>query len=256
MKRKNVLMKKLHKQRQKVKIRLILLGTDIIRIYQKGGILTVNANDGCQIQKVVITFTSEKDGNGFLTVSGGSVPTITDNAIIITSKASKKVTVTVGGTSKEDRLYISAIEVVYTTNGSADGGNESDFLYNDFTEEEKNTYNEYVGFVIPFMPNNDYQMGYYSEDGYKGVYYSALCENESDFDKYIEMFSDYEFEGTDTDELGDTWYLFFKDNIFVDVCYYEFEGTYYVDVDAYAPTEQEDDGGDDTVDYLYYDFTG
>ena len=212
-----------------------------IRIYQKGGTLTVNANDGCQIQKVIITFTSEKDGNGFLTVSGGSVPTVTDETITITSKASKKVTVTVGGTSKEDRLYVSAIEVVYTTNGSADGGNESDFLYNDFTSEEKETYNEYIGFVIPFMPNNDYYIEGYDEDGYRGVYFSALCESELDFDAYFEAFSSYEYEGSDTDDYGDTWYFFLKNNIFVDACYYEYEGAYYVDVDAYF----EVSGGED-----------
>ena len=227
-----------------------------IRIYQKGGTLTVNANDGCQIQKVVITFTSEKDGNGFLTVSGGSVPTVNDENIIITSNGSKEITVTVGGTSKEDRLYVSEIEVVYLANGSTDDdGNESDFLYNDFTSEEKETYNEYIGFVIPFMPNNDYYIEGYDEDGYRGVYFSALCESELDFDAYFEAFSSYEYEGSDTDDYGDTWYFFLKNNIFVDVCYYEYEGAYYVDVDAYAPTENEDDGGD-TEDYLYYDFTG
>ncbi len=227
-----------------------------IRIYQKGGTLTINANNDCQIQKVIITFTSEKDGNGFLTVSGGSVPTVTDDTIIITSRASKEITVTVGGTSKEDRLYVSEIEVVYLANDSTDdGGSEIDFLYNDFTGEEKETYNEYIGFVIPFMPNNDYYVECYDEDGYRGVYFSALCESELDFDAYFEAFSSYEYEGTDTDDYGDTWYFFLKNNIFIDVCYYEYEGAYYVDVDAYAPTEHEDDGGD-TEGYLYYDFTG
>ena len=217
-----------------------------IRVYQKGGTVTVNAKNGCQIQLIKITYTSEKNGNGMLTVSGGSVPTVTDDTITVTSRGASSVTITVGGSSKTDRLYVGGIEVVYTSNESDDG-----FIYNDFTEAEKQVYNEYIGFVIPFMPNDEYHLEEYNEDGYKGVYYSALCKSKSDFDIYLEAFSVYNSNGTEVDDYGYTWHMFSNGITFIDVCYYEYEGAHYVDVDAYTPIDESGDGEG----YLYYDFT-
>ena len=38
------------------------------------------------------------------------------------------------------------------------------------------------------------------------------------------MFSSYSNDGTDVDEYGDTWYLYSKDNVYIDICYYENNG--------------------------------
>ena len=119
-------------------------------------------------------------------------------------------------------------------------GDDNDYLYYDFSSEEMNTYNEFVGFVIPFLPTNDYYIESYNEDGYKGVYYSALCESEENFDAYLEMLSIYSSDGTEVDEYGDTWYLYSKNSVYIDVCYYEYEGAYYVDVDTYSESSDSD----------------
>ena len=135
---------------------------------------------------------------------------------------------------------------------TGDGDNDDDeYLYYDFTAEEKSTYKDFVGFVIPFLPTNDYYIESYNEDGYKGVYYSALCESEENFDAYLEMLSIYSSGGTEVDEYGDTWYLYSNGITFIDVCYYEYESACYVDVDVYKLIGED---GDDN-DYLYYDFS-
>ena len=119
-------------------------------------------------------------------------------------------------------------------------GDENDYLYYDFSSEEMNTYKDFVGFVIPFLPTNDYYIESYDEDGYTGVYYSALCESEAAFTWYLAMFSSYSSDGTEVDEYGDTWYLYSKNSVYIDVCYYEYEGAYYVDVDTYSESSDSD----------------
>ncbi len=124
---------------------------------------------------------------------------------------------------------------------TGDGDNDDDeYLYYDFTAEEKSTYKDFVGFVIPFLPTNDYYIESYDEDGYTGVYYSALCESEAAFTWYLAMFSSYSSDGTEVDEYGDTWYLYLKNSVYIDVCYYEYEGAYYVDVDTYSESSDSD----------------
>ena len=244
-----------------------------IRIYQNGGTLTVNAKNGCKIKTIVISFTSEKSGSGKLVISDGSHAVINnDDTITITpTSVASTITVTVGGSTKNDRLYVGNIEVTYVCQGGTsspenpgtgdDDSNDEDskYLYNDFTADEKNTYSEYLGFIIPFLPSDDYYVEAYNDNGYKGVYYYAVCESRARFNSYLAEFSKYENNGTDIDEYGDTWYLFSKDDTFIDVCCYEFEGLYYVDVDAYYELGDDSGSGDtgdggDENEHLYYDF--
>ena len=237
-----------------------------IRVYQNGGTVTVKAENGSALKTVIITCDGEKYGGGALTVSGGSAPQKNGNILTINANSNAtEIKITVSGTTKNDRLYVTEIEVIYvgeggTPSGGGNGGNGNggdnsgsgegggdegnDYLYYEFTSSEKSTYNEYVGFVIPFFPNNDYEIESYDEDGYRGVYYSALCESETAFTRYLAMFSSYSDNGTDRDEYGDTWYLYSKGDVYIDVCYYEYNGAYYVDVDAYLDTSSGGSGGD------------
>ncbi len=261
------------------------LYSEAIRIYQNGGTLTVKAKNGTTLKTVIITFDDSKSGNNKLTVSGGSKPSVNGDTITVNANSGvSEITITVSGTSKSDRLYVSEIEVIYvgqgtpsepskpdTGDGDENGGDRS-HLYTDFTASEKSTYNEYVGFVIPFFKNNEYYIESYDEDGYRGVYFSAICQSKSDFDSYLTAFSSYVSDGTDVDEYGDTWYLYSKNGVYVDVCYYEYEGAYYVDVDAYSESNggnggggnggggngdsgSDDDGDGSEGSYLYYEFT-
>ncbi len=256
------------------------LYSEAIRIYQNGGTLTVSAKNGREIKAIIITASDGKTGSGRLVASDGSKISVSGNVITITPSNTQYVTVTVSGSNKSDRLYVESIEVVYMgqsgdgtipnepsepENPDIGGGDEKQYLYNDFTAEEKSTYEKYVGLVIPFLPNNDYYIESYDEEGYQGVYLSALCESEEDFGWYLAKFSSYTNDGTDVDEYGDTWYLFSQGDVYIDVCYYQYEGAYYVDVDTYREssgdvggdtTEPEDpDTGDGEGEYQYYEFT-
>ena len=230
-----------------------------IRIYQNGGTLTVTAKNGRTIKSVIITFDSDKDGNGKLTATGGTVTYGTETVTVTAKDGATAITLTVSGADKADRLYVTSLKVVYigqkgdgTTpdtpeepdTGEGDG-TDGEHLYYDFTESEKATYSEYLGFAIPFLPTDEYTVDAYDEDGYVGVYYSALCDSETAFTWYLAAFSSYSSDGTETDEYGDVWYLYSKDNYYIDVCYYEYEGAHYVDVDAYY--EKSASGGDDTT---------
>lgn len=223
-----------------------------IRIYQNGGTLTVGAKNGCEIKSVIITFSDGKNGSGKLTVSGGSTPTQSGNTLTITSNSGVgEITVTVSGADKNDRLYVEAIDVIYlgqessgtVTPENPDSGTDGEYIYNEFTSDEKSTYNEYVGFVIPFLPTDDYYVEGYEEDGYRGVYLSAVCGSRDEFDGYLMAYSSYVSDGEEKDEYGDVWYLFSRGNVYIDICYYEYEGVSYVDVDAYYEASDEGDGG-------------
>lgn len=245
-----------------------------IRIYQNGGTLTVGAKNGCEIKSVIITFSDGKNGSGKLTVSGGSTPTQSGNTLTITSNSGVgEITVTVSGADKNDRLYVEAIDVIYlgqessgtVTPENPDSGTDGEYIYNEFTSDEKSTYNEYVGFVIPFLPTDDYYVEGYDEDGYRGVYLSAVCGSRDEFDGYLMAYSSYVSDGEEKDEYGDVWYLFSRGNVYIDICYYEYEGVSYVDVDAYKeasesggdenPDGGENPGGETDGEHLYYGFT-
>ena len=219
-----------------------------IRVYQNGGTVTITAKSGAYLDKVKITCASSMTGSGKLIVEGGSKPSLNNDILTINvDKNATELTIKTGGSSKSERLYVAAIEVTYTK--SASGGGEpddptvpdspadSDYAHTDFTASEKEIYDEYIGFVIPFLPTDEYEIEAYEEDGYRGVYFSAVCNSESEFEEYLELFSSYVNDGTETDEYGYLWYLYSNLGIYVDVCYYEYDGTYYVDVDAYYETE-------------------
>ena len=233
---------------------------EVIRVYQGGGIVKVTTKNGSKIEKIVITTDSEKDGAGKLSVTNGSAPVQNGDDLTITANENATaVSITVGGSNKTDRLYVKAIEVTYTTleSNAPDTPDAGDHVYTDFTADEKATYNEYVGFVVPFLPTEQYQVLPYSEDGYVGVYYWALCDTEAEFDAYLDRFSGYTYNGTETDSEGYLYYCYEKNGIYVDVCYYEYEGAYYVDVDAYYEDSTSGGGSGDSGDgsYTYYDFT-
>ena len=122
---------------------------------------------------------------------------------------------------------------------------ESSKTYSDFTTSEKAIFTEYVGTVLPFIPNDEYYVkGYYDETDYEnGINFYTVGNTEEEFLLYIELFSDYELSETYVDDYGDTWYTYTKDDVVVDISYYLYEGKSYVDVYVYA--EESPDGGDE-----------
>ena len=140
---------------------------------------------------------------------------------------------------------------------ASEGGNEggttppsSSHTYTDFTSDEKALFNEVVGIVIPFIPNDEYEVEKYDLDGYTVINFYAFDNTEAEFEAYLDMFSGYTFEETYVDDYGYTCHVYVKGDVVVDLCYYIVEddpdfGTYSV-VDAYIYIYEEDDNiGDD-----------
>ena len=124
--------------------------------------------------------------------------------------------------------------------GSGDSGNSggnqggsSNHTYTSFTSTEKNLFIQYFDEVIPFVANDDYIVEEYEYDDEYGINFYAYGVTEAEFLSYLDAFSAYESAGSEEDDYGDTWYFFDKDDYYVDVAYYEYDGAYIVDVYAY-----------------------
>ena len=139
--------------------------------------------------------------------------------------------------SVENPIYVYVVSV---ESAGGDQDNTSEHLYTDFTDEEKELFNDYFGFVIPFIANSDYSVEEYYEDGVTYISFYTFGNTQAEFDAYLSLFSSYQFDGTDTDEYGDTWYMYSQDNVFIDIAYYSYEGNYIVDVYVYILVEDDD----------------
>ncbi len=125
---------------------------------------------------------------------------------------------------------------------------EPGYAYTDFTEDEKALFTRYIGTVIPFVPNDEYYVeGYYEETDYEnGMCFYTFGNTEAEFAAYRALFVGYTFIGTDTDDYGDTWYTYEKDDVVVDMAHYYYEGAYVIDVYVYSSLSIDlEDGGED-----------
>ncbi len=126
------------------------------------------------------------------------------------------------------------------------------YRYKDFSAAEKAILTEYVGEVIPFAPcNNYYFEGINVEDDFSdGVNYYTVGNSRADFESYVELLVGYELVNTYTDEYGDTWYTYVKDEIYLDVSYYFYASASYIDVIAYRAVDDgnDNDGNTDSGD--------
>ena len=124
-------------------------------------------------------------------------------------------------------------------NGSNNGNqNQTSYTYTAFTPTEKALFIQYIGEVIPFVPNNEYYVeGYYDKTGYEyGMSFYTFGNTQADFDAYLLKFADYELYGTYEDTAGDTWYCYVKGDIVVDLAFYYHEGDYVIDLYVYSTT--------------------
>lgn len=122
-------------------------------------------------------------------------------------------------------------------NSGTGSGSDKTYLYNDFTTAEKQLFTQYIGAIIPFMPNNEYYVeGYYDVDDYEnGMCFYVVGVTAAEYDSYRAKYSGYTFDGSYVDdEYGDTWYCYTKGDVVVDMTRYEYEGEYYVEVYVYS----------------------
>ena len=152
--------------------------------------------------------------------------------------------------------------------GNTEGGDDGEdtvHTYKSFTAAEKELMSSVIGFVIPFIPNDEYYVEEYTDEEYgeHGINFYSFDNTKAEFDAYLEKFSSYTFDKTDTDSYGDTWYYYLKGDIYVDVSFYYYDGAYVVDLYAYSINENgnsDNTGGgssdnDDEITFAYEDFT-
>ena len=137
---------------------------------------------------------------------------------------------------------------VYTTSSDNDGnggnsGNDSYHLYTDFTASEKETFNTFCGFVIPFIPNDGYSVEAYSIDGETGINFYTSGNTSAEFSAYKSLFSAYTFVESYDDDYGDTWYTYEKGGFYIDIAYYYYDVEYGYLVDVYVYTTSSDNDG-------------
>lgn len=128
------------------------------------------------------------------------------------------------------------------------------YIYNDFTPAEKSLFTQYIGEIIPFLPNDEYYVeGYYDEDDYEhGICFYTFGNTKSDFTSYRQLYASYTLTETYRDDEGDTWYRYEKDDVVVDLSFYYYYGSSVVDVYVYSSLstdlDDDDDNGGGTAD--------
>ena len=135
-------------------------------------------------------------------------------------------------------VYVYVVKV--ESSNENQGGNTSEHLYTDFTADEKALFNDYFGFVIPFISNNKYFVEEYEFEDETGINFYTYENTQAEFDAYRALFSSYTYDGSEADDYGDMWYMYSKDNVCVDMSFYYYEGAYVVDIYIYLLDEDED----------------
>ena len=131
-----------------------------------------------------------------------------------------------------------------SSGGSTGGGTgNTDYTYTDFTDSQKALFIQYFGEVIPFAPNNEYEVEEYTQyyEDYDqteiGINFYTFGNTQADFNAYREKFSSYESADSYTSD-GITWYCYNGDGYYIDMTYYydADEDGYWLDVYAYTIT--------------------
>ena len=136
-----------------------------------------------------------------------------------------------------------------SASSSEDSSNEDEI---GFTASEKELFESYFGFVIPFIDSDEYYVEEYeytyedTGDTELGVNYYAYGLTSAEYTAYKNMFANggYEYDGQERDDYGDTWYFYNKDGYCIDFSYYEdYYGDYVLDVYVYLLISDGDNGG-------------
>ena len=123
--------------------------------------------------------------------------------------------------------------------GNEGGDNAGDYIYTDFTTDEKNLLTSYIGEVIPFLPSNEYYVDDYTTYSDPFISFYTYNNTAADFNAYRAALVAAGYVHTDTmvDDYGDTWYYYDKGDIYIDVAYYATEDGYVVDVYVYLASD-------------------
>ena len=108
---------------------------------------------------------------------------------------------------------------------------EKQYTYTDFTAAEKQQLTQYLGEVIPFVPNNQYTFTRLDGDANKESFrFRAIGNTAEEFSAYRNTFIGYTLNKTYTDDAGKTWFEYTKGNLTVKVSYYSQAHANVIDV--------------------------
>lgn len=115
------------------------------------------------------------------------------------------------------------------------------YTYTDFTDEEKAIFEEYVGYVPPFIPSDNYEFGsLYGEDDFsRGIRYSSLFNTKEEFENYLGLLTEFTLERTSFDEGGDKWYYMRRGDLILATSYYTTTHLRVIDVFLYIEEDGE-----------------
>ncbi len=124
---------------------------------------------------------------------------------------------------------------------------EIDHLYKDWTQDDKALFTQYIGALIPFLPNSEYAIeGYYGVDDYEnGLCFYTFGNTEAEFEAYLTKYADYTYENALPDEQGIVWHDFVKNDVVVSLAYVEKNGIRSVYVYVFSDLSQDPDIGND-----------
>ena len=118
---------------------------------------------------------------------------------------------------------------------------DSNHTYKDWSADDKALFNQYIGALIPFLPNDEYSIeGYNEETDYEnGLCFITVGTTEAEFNTYLTKYTSYKSEGPYLDDAGDPWYSFTKDDLVIDITYFTEDGENYVNVFVYSSLSKE-----------------
>lgn len=133
-----------------------------------------------------------------------------------------------------------------STGGSSTGGGSTDgYIYTSFTSSELATLNNYFGITIPFIPNNYYYFDDYFDE-YGTVGFAPVGNTQAEYENYKTTLlnSGFTYVESYVDDYGDTCYVYEKNGVLVDICAYDSEEGYIIDIWLYF--EDDYTGGGST----------
>lgn len=115
-------------------------------------------------------------------------------------------------------------------------------IHTEFTDAQKEIFISLIGEVIPFLPNDGYEVETVTgEDGtYIAFYTDENTEEEFEAYKDALVKSGYTLSDTYVDSYGETCYDYTKGKILVTICWYNLEGVDVVDIFASLTSDSTD----------------
>ena len=127
----------------------------------------------------------------------------------------------------------------------SDGGKDDGYSYTDFSPSEKKLITDFLGELIPFVPNNEYyvEKNLDQENNQEYISFYTFGNTQLEFSDYQAMYSSYTFVKSYDDTDGDSWYCYEKGNIYIELGFYFNDGNYVIDVYAYHISDTGNNGG-------------